>query len=105
MDAKLSRRSVAAAKKSAKIEIVVAQIIDFAEVRGARAAQRSAGEERRSLEEAVETIRLNLAAVVDRLKDAGVEERGELLNRMEKLGAMLRYGILLLDGSAERPGR
>jgi len=88
--------------KSGKLGIVVAQIIDFAEIRGAREAQRSAGEERRALEEAVETIRLNLAWVVDRLKDAEVEERGELLNRMEKLAAMLRYGMLLLGGSRER---
>ncbi|HXR36951.1 MAG TPA: hypothetical protein VN754_13425 [Candidatus Binataceae bacterium] len=83
----------------------MAQIIDFAEIRGAREAQRSAGEERRALEEAVETIRLNLAWVVDRLKDAEVEERGELLNRMEKLAAMLRYGMLLLGGSRERAER
>ena len=82
----------------------MAQIIDFAEIRGARAAQRSAGEERRALEEAVETIRLNLAFVVDRLKDAGPEERGDLLNRMEKLAAMLRYGMLLL-GAPQEPGR
>ena len=82
--------------------MVVAQIIDFAEVRGAREAQRAAADERRSLEDAVETIRVNLAAVVERLKDANAGERAELAGRMEKLGAMLRYGILLLDGSAER---
>jgi len=79
----------------------VAQIIDFAEVRGAREAQRSAGEERRSLEGAVETIRVNLANVVDGLKDASASERVELLNRMDKLSAMLRYGIRLLDGPRE----
>lgn len=88
-------------RKSASIYIVVAQIIDFAEVRGAREAQRSAGEERRSLEEAVETIRVNLAHVVDNLKDATAHERVELLDRMDKLGAMLRYGIRLLDGSRQ----
>lgn len=82
----------------------MAQIIDFAEVRGARAAQRAAADERRSLEEAVETIRINLAAVVDRLRDAAGPQRVELLGRMEKLGAMLRYGVLLLDGSPERDG-
>jgi hypothetical protein len=80
----------------------VAQIIDFAEIRGAREAQRAAAGERRSLEDAVETIRLNLAAVVQRLHDAAGPERIELLGRMEKLGAMLRYGVLLLDGSPER---
>jgi ribosome-binding protein aMBF1 (putative translation factor) len=83
----------------------VAQIIDFAEIRGAREAQRAAVEERRSLEDAVETIRLNLAAVVERLRDAAGADRAELAGRMEKLSAMLRYGILLLDGpsqSAER---
>lgn len=78
----------------------MAQIIDFAEVRGARQAQRAAIDERRSLEDAVETIRVNLAAVVERLRDAGGGERVELLGRMEKLGAMLRYGVLLLDGAA-----
>lgn len=80
----------------------MAQIIDFAEIRGAREAQRAADDERRSLEEAVETIRLNLASVVERLKDATGGERAELASRMEKLGAMLRYGILLLDAPAER---
>jgi hypothetical protein len=74
----------------------VAEIIDFAEIREARQAQRSSLQ-RRSLEEAVETIRVNLAFVVARLADAGPQERAELLNRMEKLGAMLRYGIMLLD--------
>lgn len=83
----------------------MAQIIDFAEIRGARQAQRSAGEERRSLEEAVETIRLNLAHVVDCLKDAPDHERVELLNRMDKLAAMLRYGIRLLDGPREHNER
>jgi hypothetical protein len=83
----------------------VAQIIDFAEIRGAREAQRSAGDERRSLEEAVETIRLNLAYVVDALKDASDSERVELLNRMDKLGAILRYGIRLLDGPREHRER
>lgn len=80
----------------------MAQIIDFAEIRGAREAQRAAEDERRSLEEAVETIRLNLASVVERLRDATGDERAELAGRMEKLGAMLRYGILLLDAPAER---
>ncbi len=79
----------------------MAQIIDFAEVRGARQAQRTAVDERRSLEEAVETIRVNLAAVVERLRDATGGERVDLLGRMEKLGAMLRYGVLLLDGVSE----
>ncbi len=84
---------------------MVAQIIDFAEVRGAREAQRAAIDERRSLEDAVETIRVNLAAVVERLRDCAGTERAELLGRMEKLSAMLRYGILLLDGPSERVER
>ena len=80
----------------------MAEIIDFAEVRGAREAQRAANDERRSLETAVETIRLNLAAVVERLGDATGAERAELASRMEKLGAMLRYGILLLDAPSDQ---
>ncbi len=80
----------------------MAQIIDFAEIRGAREAQRAAVLERRSLEDAVETIRVNLAAVIERLRYCSGAERNELLGRMEKLSAMLRYGILLLDGPADR---
>jgi len=79
----------------------VAQIIDFAEIRGAREAQRAADDERRSLEDAVETIRLNLASIVERLGDATGGERAEFAGRMEKLSAMLRYGILLLDGASD----
>jgi hypothetical protein len=80
----------------------MAEIIDFAEIRGSRQAQREALDERRSLEEAVETIRLNLATVVELLRDASASERAELLTRLEKLTAILRYGILLLDGSGDR---
>lgn len=49
----------------------------------------------------METIRVNLAHVVDGIKDASASERVELLNRMDKLSAMLRYGIRLLDGPRE----
>jgi hypothetical protein len=83
----------------------MAQVIDFAEIRGAREAQRAAADERRSLEDAIETIRLNLAAVVEHLRDAPADERAELLGRMEKLAAMFRYGLLLLDGPPHRVER
>ena len=83
----------------------MAQIINLAEIREARQAQRTC-RERQFLEQAVEVVRVNLAAVVERLKDAPLDERVELLDRVDKLGAVLRYGIRLLDApsSAAKPG-
>ena len=75
----------------------MAEIIDFAEIQAARIHQRHR-RERESLEQAVELIGINLAVVADRLADASLVERLELLDRLDKLSAVMRYGIRLLAG-------
>ncbi len=73
----------------------MAEIIDFAEIQAARLNLRRR-HERESLEQAVELIQINLAAVANRLVDVSMAERLELLDRLDKLSAVMRYGIRLL---------
>ncbi len=80
----------------------MAEIIDFAEIQAARAQQRHR-RERESLEQAVELIRINLIAVANRLGDASMAERLELLDRLDKLSAVMRYGIRLLGNAPSAP--
>ena len=80
----------------------MAEIIDFAEIQATRAQQRHR-RERESLAQAVELIRINLIAVANRLGDAPMTERLELLDRLDKLSAIMRYGIRLLGDSPPAP--
>ncbi len=80
----------------------MAEIIDFAEIQAARAQQRLR-RERESLAQAVELMRLNLIAIAERLGDAPMAERLELLDRLDKLSAVMRYGIRLLVESPTAP--
>ena len=72
----------------------MAEIIDFAEIQAARRRSRSSDFEH--LERAVEIMRENLAAVAAELVTAPREECGELLTRIERLSAMIRYGMGML---------
>jgi hypothetical protein len=74
----------------------MAEIIDFAEIREARRKARAGIPERESLERAVQLMRTNLAAVAAELADAPRGEQAELLTRIERLAAMIRYGMRML---------
>jgi hypothetical protein len=74
----------------------MAEIIDFAEIQKARRRSRARGPERENLERAVQLMRENLAAVAAELADAPRDERAELLTRVERLAAMIRYGMRML---------
>ena len=80
----------------------MAEIIDFAEIQAARLQQRHR-RERESLAQAVELLRINLLAVANRLGHASMEERLELLDRLDKLSAVMRYGIRLLGNAPSTP--
>jgi hypothetical protein len=74
----------------------MAQIVQLRELQAQRErAQRRVGE-RQSLARAVAIMRDNLASVALLLKDAPPREQPELLDRVEKLAAMIRYGIRFL---------
>jgi hypothetical protein len=79
----------------------MAEIIDFAEFHAQRARSRSRAPERESLERAVQIMRASLAAVARELETAAREDQAELLTRIERLAAMIRYGLRMLGESAE----
>ena len=74
----------------------MAEIIDFEEILQARRKARSRIPERESLERALQLMRENLAAVAAELADAARDEQLELLTRVERLTAMIRYGMRML---------
>lgn len=79
----------------------MAEIIHLHEVQAARerARRRDAGS--RSLERAATILRENLAAAAIRLRDATPAEQPELLERVERLAAMVRYAMRMMDAEAE----
>ncbi len=80
----------------------MAEIIDFAEIQAARLNHRHRLE-RENLAQAVELVRINLTAVANRLAEVSLAERLELLDRLDKLSAVMRYGIRLLGDAPSAP--
>ncbi len=74
----------------------MAEIIDFAEIREARRKARVLAPERENLERALQLMRENIAAVAAELAGAPRAEQGELLTRVERLAALIRYGMRML---------
>jgi hypothetical protein len=81
----------------------MAEIIDFAEIQEARRKARAGIPERENLERAVQVMRTNLAAVAAVFADAPREEQAELLTRIERLAAMIRYGMRMLGDPVPSP--
>lgn len=69
------------------------------QIRDLQAARERAHRERdhRSIEGALALMRENLAWAADQLRTAPVDAHPELLDRIEKLAATIRYGILMLN--------
>ena len=74
----------------------MAEIVDFEEIQQARRKTRARIPERENLERAVQLMRENLAVVAAELADAPRDEQPELLTRVERLAAMIRYGMRML---------
>ncbi len=79
----------------------MAQIIDLAEARAER--RRSPAQARENLERGVEVLKASLASAAQSLAEAPREEQSELLTRVERLAAMIRYGLRMLGDSSD-PG-
>jgi len=67
-----------------------------------RAARRASTH--RDLDTAVAVMRDSLAAVAERLRYAPPHDQPELLDRVEKLAAMIRYGMRMLGATPESGG-
>lgn len=87
----------AAAPYWAKGDRAMAEIIHIREYQAARDRARSRASDQASLEQAGAIMRENLAATAARLAIAPPHERPELLDRVEKLAAMVRYAIRMMD--------
>ena len=81
----------------------MAEIVDFAEIQEARRKARARIPKRENLERAVQIMRENLAAVAAELAEAPREEQAELLTRVERLAAMIRYGMRMLGDRVPSP--
>ncbi len=79
----------------------MAQIIRFSEIRAARQRGERQARDRESLERAVALLKESLAAAAGLLKDASGGEQSELLERVERLAAMVRYGLRMLGEITE----
>ena len=74
----------------------MAEIIHIRELQEARARAAQRRSDYRSLERAVELMRVSLADTANELRDASVPDQLELLDRIEHLTAMVRYGLRMI---------
>jgi uncharacterized membrane protein YccC len=74
----------------------MAQIVRFSEIQAARDRNVRQARDRESLERAVQLLKESLAAAADQLTEASGAEQAEMLERVERLAAMVRYGLRML---------
>jgi hypothetical protein len=74
----------------------MAEVIHIRELQQARERSRARRADYAHLAEAVQIIRENLAVAATQLRTAPFEEQPELLDRIEKLAGMVRYGIAMI---------
>jgi hypothetical protein len=72
------------------------EIIQIRDLQAARERAQRRACDHQSIERALELMRENLAWVVERLRTAPIDAHPELLDRIDKLTATIRYGMLML---------
>ena len=77
------------------------EVIRLEEIDRERRRTRARVAERVHLERAVAVLKENLAATAQELRDAPGAPQAELLGRIERFAAMIRYGLRILG---EAPG-
>jgi len=85
------------------------EVIQIRDLQAARERTHRRACDHQSIERALGLMRENLAWAAEQLRTAPVDAHPELLDRIEKLAATIRYGILMLgetgaaaDGSNRR---
>jgi hypothetical protein len=79
------------------------EVIHIREIIRRRDIAKSEARDRESLERAVEILKQNLHATTSEIVDAAGSEQSDLLDRAERLIALIRYGMRML-GDAVEPG-
>ncbi len=75
------------------------EIIQIRDLQAARERAQRRACDHQNIERALELMRENLTWAVECLRTAPIDEYPELLDRIEKLAATIRYGILMLGES------
>jgi hypothetical protein len=78
----------------------MAEIIELREILAERARAQRRRADHQSLLEAINVLRDNLAAVADLMRSSPEEAQPELLDRVEKLTALIRYGMNMMEDGA-----
>jgi hypothetical protein len=79
----------------------MAEIIELREILADRARAQRRRADHQNLVEAVSLMRENLAVVADLMRSAPEEAQPELLDRVEKLAALIRYGMNIMEDGAD----
>jgi hypothetical protein len=74
----------------------MAEIIELREFQAARERAQRRRADHASVAQALTIMRENLAAVADMMRSAPEDQQPELLDRLEKLTALLRYGMRMM---------
>ena len=77
------------------------EVIHIREIVRRRDIAKSQARDRESLERAVEILKQNLHATTSEIVAAAASEQPELLDRAERLVALIRYGMRMLGDSIE----
>lgn len=77
------------------------EVIHLREILRQREISHSRARDRESLERAVEILKENLAATAQEIVEAPAAEQPDLLQRADRLIAMIRYGIRMIGDSPE----
>ena len=80
------------------------ELIQIRDLQAARERSNRRVSDRQSIERALGLMRENLVWAAEELKRAPVEAHPELLDRIEKLAATIRYGLLMLGDSTPAGG-
>jgi len=79
----------------------MAEIIQLREILAERRRGRARSAERASLEQAVALLKQNLSSAAALLSDAPARDAIVITERIEKLAAILRYGLQMLSDGAD----
>jgi hypothetical protein len=78
----------------------MAEVIHIRDLQAARERSHRRASDQQSIERALVLMRESLASAAEELKSAPAGEQPELLDRIEKLSGMIRFGLLMAGESA-----
>src|SRR5947207_7555347 len=87
-------------KLALALPIQMAEVIHIRDLQAARDRSHRRAADQQGIERALVLMRESLADAAEALKSAPASEQTELLDRVEKLSGMIRYGLLMASETA-----